>query len=170
MPSDYQHSSSRLNYQSSVQGSSQSQSTLGYSSSQQSAQYHPSHQAHRYWPTRSAWPRRAEHGAQTPAGWYLQRTPEGRLTSCKAQTPKRKPLHAKCFEGLIALLRWLEEDSCEVSPALFPAWIPLWLSWWSVWSTPALLHPSAVSEGVSGAPFSRCSNHYNLSFLRISVF
>ncbi|XP_063109977.1 cyclin-dependent kinase 19 isoform X11 [Cavia porcellus] len=49
MPSDYQHSSSRLTYQSSVQGSSQSQSTLGYSSSsQQSAQYHPSHQAHRY--------------------------------------------------------------------------------------------------------------------------
>ncbi|KAF6113122.1 cyclin dependent kinase 19 [Phyllostomus discolor] len=49
MPSDYQHSSSRLNYQSSVQGSSQSQGTLGYSSSsQQSAQYHPSHQAHRY--------------------------------------------------------------------------------------------------------------------------
>ncbi|CAO2627931.1 Cyclin-dependent kinase 19 [Lemmus lemmus] len=48
MPSDYQHSSSRLNYQSSVQGSSQSQSTLGYTSSQQSTQYHPSHQAHRY--------------------------------------------------------------------------------------------------------------------------
>uniref|UniRef100_A0A673UB50 Cyclin dependent kinase 19 n=1 Tax=Suricata suricatta TaxID=37032 RepID=A0A673UB50_SURSU len=49
MPADYQHSSSRLNYQSSVQGSSQSQSTLGYSSSsQQSAQYHPSHQGHRY--------------------------------------------------------------------------------------------------------------------------
>uniref|UniRef100_A0A8C6QL80 cyclin-dependent kinase n=1 Tax=Nannospalax galili TaxID=1026970 RepID=A0A8C6QL80_NANGA len=49
MPSDYQHSSSRLNYQSSVQGSSQSQGTLGYSSSsQQTAQYHPSHQAHRY--------------------------------------------------------------------------------------------------------------------------
>ncbi|XP_030665421.1 cyclin-dependent kinase 19 isoform X3 [Nomascus leucogenys] len=49
MPSDYQHSSSRLNYQSSVQGSSQSQSTLGYSSSsQQSSQYHSSHQAHRY--------------------------------------------------------------------------------------------------------------------------
>ncbi|XP_021060219.1 cyclin-dependent kinase 19 isoform X5 [Mus pahari] len=48
MPSDYQHSSSRLNYQSSVQGSSQSQSTLGYSSSQQSTQYHSSHQAHRY--------------------------------------------------------------------------------------------------------------------------
>ncbi|VFV21687.1 cell division protein kinase 19 [Lynx pardinus] len=43
------HSSSRLNYQSSVQGSSQSQSTLGYSSSsQQSAQYHPTHQGHRY--------------------------------------------------------------------------------------------------------------------------
>uniref|UniRef100_A0A8C8T9N6 cyclin-dependent kinase n=1 Tax=Peromyscus maniculatus bairdii TaxID=230844 RepID=A0A8C8T9N6_PERMB len=48
MPSDYQHSSSRLNYQSSVQGSSQSQSALGYASSQQSAQYHPSHQTHRY--------------------------------------------------------------------------------------------------------------------------
>uniref|UniRef100_A0A8C2M6M6 cyclin-dependent kinase n=1 Tax=Cricetulus griseus TaxID=10029 RepID=A0A8C2M6M6_CRIGR len=48
MPSDYQHSSSRLNYQSSVQGSSQSQSTLGYASSQQSTQYHPSHQTHRY--------------------------------------------------------------------------------------------------------------------------
>ncbi|XP_049993920.1 cyclin-dependent kinase 19 [Alexandromys fortis] len=48
MPADYQHSSSRLNYQSSVQGSSQSQSTLGYASSQQSTQYHPSHQAHRY--------------------------------------------------------------------------------------------------------------------------
>uniref|UniRef100_A0A8C0XC53 cyclin-dependent kinase n=1 Tax=Castor canadensis TaxID=51338 RepID=A0A8C0XC53_CASCN len=49
IPSDYQHSGSRLNYQSSVQGSSQSQSTLGYSSSsQQSTQYHPSHQAHRY--------------------------------------------------------------------------------------------------------------------------
>ncbi|XP_026643159.1 cyclin-dependent kinase 19 isoform X2 [Microtus ochrogaster] len=48
MPADYQHSSSRLNYQSSAQGSSQSQSTLGYASSQQSTQYHPSHQAHRY--------------------------------------------------------------------------------------------------------------------------
>ncbi|KAM5257331.1 cyclin-dependent kinase 19 isoform 2-T2 [Ctenodactylus gundi] len=49
MPSEYQHSSSRLNYQSSVQGSSQSQSTLGYSSSSQpSTQYHPSHQTHRY--------------------------------------------------------------------------------------------------------------------------
>ncbi|XP_059032839.1 cyclin-dependent kinase 19 isoform X4 [Mustela lutreola] len=61
LPSDYQHSSSRLNYQSSAQGSSQSQSTLGYSSSQsqstlgysssqsqQSAQYHPSHPGHRY--------------------------------------------------------------------------------------------------------------------------
>uniref|UniRef100_A0A5F9DWC9 Cyclin dependent kinase 19 n=1 Tax=Oryctolagus cuniculus TaxID=9986 RepID=A0A5F9DWC9_RABIT len=49
LPADYQHSSSRLNYQSNVQGSSQAQSTLGYSSSsQQSAQYHPSHQAHRY--------------------------------------------------------------------------------------------------------------------------
>ncbi|CAH6778247.1 Cdk19 [Phodopus roborovskii] len=48
MPSDYQHSSSRLNYQSSVQGSSQSQSTLGYASSQQSTQYHPPHQTHRY--------------------------------------------------------------------------------------------------------------------------
>ncbi|KAM6185312.1 cyclin-dependent kinase 19 isoform 2-T2 [Rhynchocyon petersi] len=49
MPTDYQHSTSRLNYQSSVQGSSQSQSTLGYSSSaQQNAPYHPSHQAHRY--------------------------------------------------------------------------------------------------------------------------
>nr|XP_012381694.1 cyclin-dependent kinase 19 isoform X4 [Dasypus novemcinctus] len=47
--SDYQHSSSRLNYQSSAQGPSQSQSALGYSSSsQQSAQYHASHQAHRY--------------------------------------------------------------------------------------------------------------------------
>lgn len=48
VPTDYQHSSSRLNYQSSVQGSSQSQSTLGYASSQQSTQYHPSHQTHRY--------------------------------------------------------------------------------------------------------------------------
>ncbi|XP_072499149.1 cyclin-dependent kinase 19 isoform X3 [Notamacropus eugenii] len=49
MPSEYQHSSSRLSYQSNVQGSSQSQSTMGYStSSQQSSQYHPAHQAHRY--------------------------------------------------------------------------------------------------------------------------
>ncbi|XP_037699883.1 cyclin-dependent kinase 19 isoform X4 [Choloepus didactylus] len=49
MQSDYQHSGSRLNYQSSVQGQSQSQSALGYSSSsQQGTQYHPSHQAHRY--------------------------------------------------------------------------------------------------------------------------
>ncbi|XP_044532637.1 cyclin-dependent kinase 19 isoform X2 [Gracilinanus agilis] len=49
MPSEYQHSSSRLSYQSNVQGSSQSQSTLGYStSSQQSSQYHTAHQAHRY--------------------------------------------------------------------------------------------------------------------------
>ncbi|KAM9006029.1 cyclin-dependent kinase 19 isoform X2 [Sarcophilus harrisii] len=49
MPSEYQHSSSRLSYQSNVQGSSQSQSTMGYSSSsQQSSQYHPTHQAHRY--------------------------------------------------------------------------------------------------------------------------
>ncbi|XP_040839822.1 cyclin-dependent kinase 19 isoform X5 [Ochotona curzoniae] len=49
LPAEYQHSSSRLNYQSNVQGSSQAQSTLGYSSSsQQSTQYHSSHQAHRY--------------------------------------------------------------------------------------------------------------------------
>ncbi|XP_070589444.1 cyclin-dependent kinase 19 isoform X4 [Erythrolamprus reginae] len=49
MPSDYQHSSSRLSYQSNIQGSSQSQNTMGYStSSQQSSQYHPSHQSHRY--------------------------------------------------------------------------------------------------------------------------
>ncbi|KAM6323943.1 cyclin-dependent kinase 19 isoform 2-T2 [Aegotheles albertisi] len=49
MPSDYQHSSSRLSYQSNIQGSSQSQSTMGYStSSQQSSQYHQSHQSHRY--------------------------------------------------------------------------------------------------------------------------
>ncbi|XP_051853501.1 cyclin-dependent kinase 19 isoform X2 [Antechinus flavipes] len=49
MPSEYQHSSSRLSYQSNVQGSSQSQSTMGYSSSsQQSSQYHPTHQGHRY--------------------------------------------------------------------------------------------------------------------------
>ncbi|OPJ73191.1 hypothetical protein AV530_005589 [Patagioenas fasciata monilis] len=48
MPSDYQHSSSRLSYQSNIQGSSQSQSTMGYStSSQQSSQYHQSHQSHR---------------------------------------------------------------------------------------------------------------------------
>ncbi|MGH0148047.1 UNVERIFIED_CONTAM: hypothetical protein FKN15_012046 [Acipenser sinensis] len=47
MQSGYQHSSSRLGYQSNVQGSSQSQSTMGYaSSSQQSSQY--SHQSHRY--------------------------------------------------------------------------------------------------------------------------
>ncbi|KAG8123944.1 hypothetical protein E2320_019309 [Naja naja] len=49
MPSDYQHSSSRLSYQSNIQGSSQSQNTMGYStSSQQSSQYHSSHQSHRY--------------------------------------------------------------------------------------------------------------------------
>ncbi|XP_061479598.1 cyclin-dependent kinase 19 isoform X2 [Rhineura floridana] len=49
MPSDYQHSSSRLSYQSNIQGSSQSQSSMGYStSSQQSSQYHQSHQSHRY--------------------------------------------------------------------------------------------------------------------------
>lgn len=36
--------------------------------------------------------------------------------------------------------------------------------------TPALPRPSAASEGVSGAPFSRCSNHPNFSCLRISVF
>uniref|UniRef100_A0AAR2L1K7 cyclin-dependent kinase n=1 Tax=Pygocentrus nattereri TaxID=42514 RepID=A0AAR2L1K7_PYGNA len=47
LQSDYQHSSSRLGYQSNVQGSTQSQSTMGYSSSsQQSSQY--SHQPHRY--------------------------------------------------------------------------------------------------------------------------
>ncbi|KAJ7418277.1 cyclin dependent kinase 19 [Willisornis vidua] len=41
------HSSSRLSYQSNIQGSSQSQSTMGYStSSQQSSQYHQSHQSH----------------------------------------------------------------------------------------------------------------------------
>ncbi|XP_073531960.1 cyclin-dependent kinase 19 isoform X2 [Phyllobates terribilis] len=46
MPSDYQHSSSRLGYQSNVQGTSQPQNTLGYSTtSQQSSQYH---QPHRY--------------------------------------------------------------------------------------------------------------------------
>ncbi|PKU46028.1 hypothetical protein llap_3648 [Limosa lapponica baueri] len=43
------HSSSRLSYQSNIQGSSQSQSTMGYStSSQQSSQYHQSHQSHRF--------------------------------------------------------------------------------------------------------------------------
>ncbi|XP_078480336.1 LOW QUALITY PROTEIN: cyclin-dependent kinase 19-like, partial [Lampetra planeri] len=47
LQSEYQHSSSRLGYQSSVQGSTQPQSTMGYSSSsQQSSQY--SHQTHRY--------------------------------------------------------------------------------------------------------------------------
>uniref|UniRef100_W5L3X4 cyclin-dependent kinase n=1 Tax=Astyanax mexicanus TaxID=7994 RepID=W5L3X4_ASTMX len=47
LQSDYQHSGSRLGYQSNVQGSTQSQSTMGYSSSsQQSSQY--SHQSHRY--------------------------------------------------------------------------------------------------------------------------
>ncbi|TRY59169.1 hypothetical protein DNTS_032418 [Danionella cerebrum] len=40
LQTDYQHSSSRLGYQSNVQGSTQSQSTMGYSSS--------SHQSHRY--------------------------------------------------------------------------------------------------------------------------
>uniref|UniRef100_A0A6I8NEK3 cyclin-dependent kinase n=1 Tax=Ornithorhynchus anatinus TaxID=9258 RepID=A0A6I8NEK3_ORNAN len=49
LPSDYQHSTSRLSYQSNVQGSSQSQNAMGYStSSQQGSQYHPSHQSHRY--------------------------------------------------------------------------------------------------------------------------
>uniref|UniRef100_A0A8C5Q936 Cyclin-dependent kinase 8 n=1 Tax=Leptobrachium leishanense TaxID=445787 RepID=A0A8C5Q936_9ANUR len=44
MPSDYQHSTSRLGYQSNVQGSTQSQNTMGYSTtSQQSSQYHQSH-------------------------------------------------------------------------------------------------------------------------------
>ncbi|XP_067883414.1 cyclin-dependent kinase 19 isoform X4 [Heterodontus francisci] len=46
MPTDYQHSGTRLGYQSNVQGSSQSQSATGYSSTQQSSQY--SHQSHRY--------------------------------------------------------------------------------------------------------------------------
>lgn len=47
-----QHSSSRLGYQSNVQGSTQPQSTMGYSSSsQQSSQY--SHQTHRYWCSQS---------------------------------------------------------------------------------------------------------------------
>uniref|UniRef100_H3A696 cyclin-dependent kinase n=1 Tax=Latimeria chalumnae TaxID=7897 RepID=H3A696_LATCH len=47
MGSDYQHSNSRLGYQSNVQGPSQSQSTMGYSSSsQQGSQY--THQSHRY--------------------------------------------------------------------------------------------------------------------------
>ncbi|XP_067841150.1 cyclin-dependent kinase 19 isoform X2 [Heptranchias perlo] len=46
MTTDYQHSGTRLGFQSNVQGSSQSQSTTGYSSStQQSSQY--SHQSHR---------------------------------------------------------------------------------------------------------------------------
>ncbi|KAI2652393.1 Cyclin-dependent kinase 19 [Labeo rohita] len=43
LQTDYQHSSSRLGYQSNVQGSTQSQSTMGYSSSSQH-----SHQSHRY--------------------------------------------------------------------------------------------------------------------------
>ncbi|KAG8444665.1 hypothetical protein GDO86_009724 [Hymenochirus boettgeri] len=44
MPSDYQHSTSRLGYQSNVQGSSQPQNAMGYSTtSQQSSQYHQSH-------------------------------------------------------------------------------------------------------------------------------
>ncbi|KAM9315626.1 cyclin-dependent kinase 19 [Gastrophryne carolinensis] len=45
MPSDYQHSTSRLGYQSNIQGTSQPQNTLGYSttSQQQSSQYHQSH-------------------------------------------------------------------------------------------------------------------------------
>uniref|UniRef100_A0A671L6S1 cyclin-dependent kinase n=1 Tax=Sinocyclocheilus anshuiensis TaxID=1608454 RepID=A0A671L6S1_9TELE len=43
LQTDYQHSSSRLGYQSNVQGPTQSQSTMGYSSSSQH-----SHQSHRY--------------------------------------------------------------------------------------------------------------------------
>ncbi|XP_037837540.1 cyclin-dependent kinase 19 isoform X2 [Kryptolebias marmoratus] len=47
LQSEYQHSSSRLGYQSNVQGTTQPQSSMGYSSSsQQSSQY--SHQTHRY--------------------------------------------------------------------------------------------------------------------------
>uniref|UniRef100_A0A672F6K9 cyclin-dependent kinase n=1 Tax=Salarias fasciatus TaxID=181472 RepID=A0A672F6K9_SALFA len=47
LQSEYQHSGSRLAYQSNVQGSAQPQSTMGYSSSsQQGSQY--SHQTHRY--------------------------------------------------------------------------------------------------------------------------
>ncbi|KAM6915485.1 cyclin-dependent kinase 19 [Xenentodon cancila] len=47
LQSEYQHSSSRLGYQSNAQSSTQPQSTMGYtSSSQQSSQY--SHQTHRY--------------------------------------------------------------------------------------------------------------------------
>ncbi|XP_034756882.1 cyclin-dependent kinase 19 isoform X2 [Etheostoma cragini] len=47
LQSEYQHSGSRLGYQSTIQGSTQPQSTMGYSSSsQQSSQY--SHQTHRY--------------------------------------------------------------------------------------------------------------------------
>ncbi|XP_060947605.1 cyclin-dependent kinase 19 isoform X2 [Limanda limanda] len=47
LQSEYQHSGSRLGYQSNVQGSTQPQSTMGYSSSsQQSSQY--THQTHRY--------------------------------------------------------------------------------------------------------------------------
>lgn len=48
----HQHSSSRLGYQSNVQGSTQPQSTMGYSSSSQvSSQY--THQTNRYWGSRS---------------------------------------------------------------------------------------------------------------------
>ncbi|XP_053316027.1 cyclin-dependent kinase 19 [Spea bombifrons] len=44
MNSDYQHSTSRLGYQSNVQGTSQPQNTMGYSTTtQQSSQYHQSH-------------------------------------------------------------------------------------------------------------------------------
>ncbi|TKS75807.1 Cyclin-dependent kinase 19 [Collichthys lucidus] len=47
LQSEYQHSGTRLGYQSNVQGSTQPQSTMGYSSSsQQSSQY--SHQTHRF--------------------------------------------------------------------------------------------------------------------------
>uniref|UniRef100_A0A8D3E7F3 cyclin-dependent kinase n=1 Tax=Scophthalmus maximus TaxID=52904 RepID=A0A8D3E7F3_SCOMX len=47
LQSEYQHSGSRLGYQSNVQGSTQPQSTMGYSSSsQQSSQY--THQTHGY--------------------------------------------------------------------------------------------------------------------------
>lgn len=83
--------------------------------------------------------------------------------SCKAQPLERKPLHAKCSEGQISLLLDLKKALVKCPQPSSPH--EFLVTFLMTHLDPSTSRPSAVSEGVSGAPFSRCSNHYIYLFL-----
>ena len=72
--------------------------------------------------TSSRWARPAQPRAQAPAICLHWKEPKKMQTMMpfKTHTRGRKTLYTEQFAGLIALLYWLKEDSCEVSSAPLP--------------------------------------------------